>query len=118
MKRLLILLSLCFLCNKYVFSWNGTWESGETPGRNFFSQIPFHSEYLDDTIIIHNEKPNKTICYEIIDEDGSALISGCVSMENSAQIIISISELPANRVYTIVLRSPYPEDMVYSQFSK
>lgn len=83
-----------------------------------FVDIPFHSELFNDLFIIHNEKPDRPITYEILDEYGDVLIAGNVSKENSVQITLSVSDLPDNGIYTIVLTSPNPNDRVWSQFEK
>ena len=54
----------------------------------------------------------------LLDEYGNALITGSVSKENSAQITISISDLPDNGIFTVILTSPNPNDRVWSQFEK
>lgn len=69
-------------------------------------------------IKIYNKKPDRPITYEVLDVYGNKLITGNVSKENSTLIIISISELPDNGIYTIVLTSSEYEDRVWSQFKK
>lgn len=64
------------------------------------------------------KKPDRPITYEVLDVYGNKLITGNVSKENSTLIIISISELPDNGIYTIVLTSSEYEDRVWSQFKK
>ncbi|MFR3188001.1 MAG: DUF3244 domain-containing protein, partial [Phocaeicola sp.] len=86
--------------------------------RSIIYKIPFYSDYWEDIIVVHNEKPNRAIFYEIVDEYDNILIKGSVSKENSAQITISVSDLPDNGIYTIILTSPDPNDWVYSKFKK
>ena len=62
--------------------------------------------------------PDRPIDYQIINDSGDVLIKGSVSKENSAQITISVSDLPDNGIYTIILTSPDPNDWVYSKFKK
>ena len=114
------------LFNNKIFSnermqpWQGEWGDNQQTMNVFveFVDIPFHSELFNDLFIIHNEKPDRPITYEILDEYGDVLIAGNVSKENSVQITLSVSDLPDNGIYTIVLTSPNPNDRVWSQFEK
>lgn len=124
MKKALMFILLYYFCNVNVFSseeiysWVGDWKSNQQEIKSLLSNIPFHSEYLDGEIKIYNKKPDRPITYEVLDVYGNKLITGNVSKENSTLIIISISELPDNGIYTIVLTSSHNEDRVWSQFKK
>lgn len=124
MKRLITLLSLClFICtntfpNAKMDNWQGDWNITNSNMKSSFVEIPFHSEFVMELIMIHNDKPDRIIFYEVIDTFGNVLKKGCVSKENSAQITISISDLPDNGIYTIILTSPNPNDRVWSQFER
>ncbi len=124
MKKALMFVLFCYFCNVNVFSieeiysWVGDWKSNQPEIKSLFSDIPFHSEYLGGEIKIYNKQPDRPITYEVLDDDGNILITGNVSKENSAQITISVSELPDNGIYTIVLTSSVLEDRVWSQFKK
>lgn len=95
----------------------GCWVE-EHDERTLMNKIPFDSEFNNELVIIHNDVPDRTIYYKIEAEDGNVLIEGCVCKEQSAQIVIPISELPNNKTYTIILKSPNPMDRVYSVFQK
>lgn len=124
MKKLFIFLLSQIVCYSVVFpcdeiqSWNGDWKESEESDRSIINKIPFYSDYWDNIIVVHNEKPDRAIFYEIVDEYDNVLIKGGVSKENSAQITISVSDLPDNMVYTVILTSPDPNDWVYSKFKK
>ena len=123
-KKLFILLLVCVLCNNKVFSmeektiWEGYWNIKDQTNKSLFPDIPFHSEYFNNSIIIYNEKPDRFITYEILDEYGNVFVTGSVSKENSAQITILVSDLPNNGIYTIILTSLNPNDRVWSQFER
>lgn len=123
-KKLFILLLVCVLSNNQVFSlgrkteWEGYWNIKSQTNKSLFPNIPFRSEYFNNSIIIYNLEPDRMITYEILDEYSNVLITGRVLKENSAQITISISDLPDNGIYTIILTSPNPNDRVWSQFEK
>lgn len=128
MGKILVTLLLCIVCNNVAFSletlssWEGEWKGEpqeEQPNKRSITQtLPFRSEYFKDVVVIYNERPDRDIHYEITDECGSILQSGDVSQESSAQIVISVSELSDNGIYTIVLTSSNPSDRVYSTFQK
>ncbi len=99
------------------FFWNGNWKDG-TVSFSVTNEIPFYSEYIGNEIIIYNRNPDKLIYYKVVDKFYNILKSGVVSKENSAQITISVSDLPDNGIYTIILTSPNPNDRVWSQFKK
>lgn len=125
MKKLLLILFIC-ISYSYVFaieeslSWGGVWgDKGDfVTEKSLLLKIPFHSEYFVDFLLIHNENPDRPIDYQIINDSGDVLIKGSVSKENSAQITISVSDLPDNGIYTVILTSPDPNDWVYSKFKK
>lgn len=124
-QKIILFLLLVFVAwNNAAFSnennnrWDGYWNSDVCFDRNIFNEIPFSYEYVDNLLIIYNKKPDRTIYYKIVDEFGNVLITCSVSKENSAQITISISDLPDNGIYTIILTSPDPNDWVYSKFKK
>lgn len=112
------------LCCNTLFSqermqvWHGDWHEIKTNERSLSFELPFYSEYLDNAIVIYNNSPDRDIYYEIVDEVGVVFISNIISQNKSAHFEIAISNLPSNNSYIIVLRSTYPEDMVYSQFRK
>lgn len=124
MKKLFIFLlsqivfySVMFPCDE-IQGWHGYWIECEGSDRSISYKIPFYSDYWEDIIVVHNEKPDRAIFYEIVDEYDNVLIKGRVSEENSAQITISVSDLPDNGIYTIILTSPDSNDWVYSKFKK
>lgn len=124
MKKLFLLFFTVIVCHNVSFpcnelqGWRGDWKEHVGSDRSLICKLPFYSDYCDDIIIIHNENPNRPIVYKILDENGSILISGNVTKENSSQITISVSNLPDNGYYTIILTSPNPNDRVWSQFEK
>lgn len=123
MRKNLVLL-LFLLLSKNVYSiesstvWEGTWVHTEMIDKSSITRIPFSSQCMGDIIIIDNENPDRPITYEVLDEYGNVLLTGTVSKENSGQIIISVSDLSDNGIYTIILTSPVPNDWVYSKFKK
>lgn len=124
MKKLFILLLSQIVCYSVAFpfdeiqSWNGDWKEHVDKDRSMIYKIPFYTDYWEDIIVVHNEKPDRTIFYEIVDEYDNVLIKGSALKENSAQITISVSDLPDNGIYTILLTSPDPNDRVWSKFEK
>lgn len=124
MKKLFIFLlsqivfySVVFPCDE-IQGWNGDWNECVDSDRSIIYKIPFYSDYWEDIIVVHNEKPDRSIFYEIVDEYDNVLIKGSVSKENSAKITILVSDLPDNGIYTIILTSPEPNDWVCSKFKK
>lgn len=55
-KKLFILLLVCVLCNNKVFSlegetkWEGHWNINDQIKKSLFPDIPFHSEYFNNSI--------------------------------------------------------------------
>ena len=124
MKKLFIFLlsqivfcSVVFPCDE-IQGWHGHWIECEGSDRSIIYKIPFYSDYWEDIIVVNNEKPDRAIFYEIVDEYDNVLIKGSISEENSAQITILVSDLPDNGIYTIILTSPNPNDRVWSQFER
>lgn len=122
-KLFLLFLFISIWCSNILAvegfrEWDGLWGKTYDDDRSLTSEIPFYSDYWEDFIVVHNEKPDRAIFYEIVDEYDNILIKGSVSKENSAQITISVSDLPDNGIYTIILTSPDPNDWVYSKFKK
>lgn len=122
-KLFLLFLFISVWCNSTLAieefrQWDGLWGKIDDEERSLSSEIPFHSNYWENIIVVHNEKPDRAIFYEIVDEYDNVLIKGSVSKENSAQITILVSDLPDNGIYTVILTSPDPNDWVYSKFKK
>lgn len=122
-KLFLLFLFISVWCNSTLAieglrQWDGLWGKIDGDERSLSSEIPFHSDYWGDIVVVHNEKPDRAVFYEIVDEYDNVLIKGSVSKENSAQITISVSNLPDNGIYTIILTSPDSNDWVYSKFKK
>lgn len=123
MRKLFLLLFICVWCSKILATeglrdWDGIWGNTCNHDRSLSSKIPFYSNHWENIIVVHNENPDRPITYEVLDEYGNVLIAGNVSKENSVQITLSVSDLPDNGIYTIVLTSPNPNDRVWSQFEK
>lgn len=123
MRKLLLFLFISIWCSNTLAvegfrEWDGLWGKTYDDDRCLTSEIPFYSDYWEDIIVVHNEKPDRAIFYEIVDEYDNVLIKGSVSEENSAQITILVSDLPDNGIYTIMLTSPDSNDRVWSQFKK
>lgn len=121
MKRSLMILFVSLLALNLIAKdgndFTGSWE--DIPMiKGIVQELPFHSEYFNDVLVITNETPDRDIRCEIIDEKGQVLTSCEVNKENSSRIVLSISELPEHQSYTIVLTSPNPLDRVYSTFEK
>lgn len=124
MKKIIFILLLCLAhVNTYSYmcirdhEWNGSWGDSKDC-LSIIPDLPFHSTQLKDQIIIKNEIPDRCIYFKVVDENLNILKSGNINIENSAQITISISDLPDNGIYTIILTSPNPNDRVWSQFEK
>lgn len=122
MKKYLTALFLCVMCSRgfsieCLSDWNGRWNRPQED-RSIIQELPFHSEYFNDVLVITNETPDRDIRCEIMDEKGQVFTSCEVNKENSSRIVLSISELPEHNSYTIVLTSSNPMDRVYSTFEK
>ncbi|WP_195530550.1 DUF3244 domain-containing protein [Phocaeicola vulgatus] len=99
-------------------TFEGVWIKQNVERNIINGSIPFDFEIINELIIINNDVPDRIVYYKIQKEDGSLLLEGCVSKEQSAQIIIPIVELLNNETYMIILTSPNPMDKVYSVFKK
>lgn len=115
---LFVLFSSRLFSNNSIQNWHGEWKDNQQIIISISEDIPFYSDLTNDLLVIHNAKPDRLINYVLLDEYGNALITGSVSKENSAQITISISDLPDNGIFTVILTSPNPNDRVWSQFEK
>lgn len=122
MKKIFFILFILFssrlFSNNSIQNWHGEWKDNQQIIISISEDIPFYSDLTNDLLVIHNAKPDRLINYVLLDEYGNALITGSVSKENSAQITISISDLPDNGIFTVILTSPNPNDRVWSQFER
>ncbi len=105
---LFVLFSSRLFSNNSIQNWHGEWKDNQQIIISISEDIPFYSDLTNDLLVIHNAKPDRLINYVLLDEYGNALITGSVSKENSAQITISISDLPDNGIFTVILTSPNP----------